>query len=250
MNHFADKAAEYQQFRPRYPDDLFQYLISLTSFQDCAWDVGTGNGQAAIALSASFNKIFATDLKQGQLNVAEKKQNIRYIACPAEKTPIKNQSVDLITVAQALHWFNLDKFYEEVHRVAKLNAILAVWCYTLPEITPEIDALIHDLYSNILGNEYWPKERHYIDEKYQTIPFPFKKINTPAFNIERSLNFFQLEGYLNTWSALQQYKSENQNKNPLDFIRNDLRKIWGCPEKIYHTKTPIYLLAANINEDL
>ncbi len=247
MDHFGDKAAAYQQFRPRYPNELFDYLVQLSQHHNCAWDVGTGNGQAAVALSPYFKNIIATDLKQGQLDLAEKKSNIRYVACPAEKTSIEDHSVDLITVAQALHWFNLDGFYQEVRRVAKTGCVIAAWCYTLISISPEIDTLIHHLYSDILGDTYWPKERHYIDDKYTTIPFPFKKFAVPAFTIQRTLNLDQLMGYLNTWSALQEYKTKNGNKNPLDFITENLKKAWGNPEKEYPTHTPVYLLAGYVS---
>lgn len=246
MNHFGDKATEYQQFRPHYPNALFQYLVNLTENQECAWDVGTGNGQAAVALSPYFKEIIATDLKQGQLDAAPQKENIRYIACPAEKTSLPDHSVDLITVAQALHWFDLDKFYQEVRRVIKPGGIFSAWCYTLAKISPDIDVLVNHLYSDVLGDAYWPKERHYIDDAYQTISFPFEHIQTPKFMIERSLSLSQWIGYLNTWSALQEYKDKNNGENPLDFIMNDLQKAWGDSEKTYVTKTPLYLLATKV----
>lgn len=244
MNHFANKAAEYHQFRPRYPKELFDYILQLTPNHQRAWDVGTGNGQAAVALSPYFKEIIATDLKQGQLDMAEKKTNIRYIACPAEKVPLEDKSVDLITIAQALHWFNFDDFYQEVRRVAKPGCLISAWCYTLISISPKIDQQINHLYSDILGDKYWPKERRYIDNAYTDIPFPFKQIKTPTFSIERSLNLYQLIGYLNTWSALQEYKAQNNNQNPLDFIMDDLKKLWGNSDKEYLTHTPLYLLAA------
>ena len=163
---------------------------------------------------------------------------------------IKDHSVDLITVAQAMHWFKLDDFYQEIQRVAKPNALFSAWCYTLIEISPEIDPLIHHLYDNILGDAYWPKERRYIDTAYETIPFPFERIKTLVFTIERKLNLFQLIGYLNTWSALQEYKAKNNQKNPIDFILEDLQKAWGNPEKEYFTSTPVGLLATRLNHSL
>lgn len=246
MNHFGDKAAQYQQFRPTYPESLFQYLVSLTEKQEYLWDVGTGNGQAAVALSPYFQKVMATDLKQGQLDAAPIRNNINYVACPAEKTLIPDCSVDLITIAQALHWFDFDAFYQEVRRVIKPNGVLAAWCYTLARISPEIDAIVEHLYTNILGNEYWPKERDYIDKNYETIPFPFLKIKTPDFFIERSLNFYQWIGYLNTWSAVQEYQDRNHGQNPLDLVMEDLQKAWGDSEKVYLTRTAIYLLVAKL----
>lgn len=247
MNHFGKYASGYSQFRPHYPEALFQYLASLTEKHQSAWDVGTGNGQAAVGLSSYFYEVIATDLKQEQLNEAEQKGNIRYVACSAEKAPIPDHSLDLITVAQALHWFNLDAFYQEVYRTLKSDGVLAAWCYGLFSISPQVDAVIQHLYADILGNTYWPKERQYIDENYQTIPFPFPKIKTPSYIIERPLNFEQCVGYLNTWSALKEYQCLNAGKNPLDLIMSDLQAAWGSPEKEYLSVMVVHLLATKID---
>lgn len=247
MNHFGEYASGYSQFRPHYPEALFQYLASLTEQHDCVWDVGTGNGQAAVGLSSYFNEVIATDLKQEQLNEAEQKANIRYIACPAEKSSIDDHSLDLITVAQALHWFDLDAFYQEARRTLKSGGVLTAWCYGLFRISPKLDALIQQLYETILGDAYWPKERRYIDQNYQTIPFPFPKIKTPSFIIERPLNFAQCVGYLNTWSALKEYQKRNNGNNPLDLIIDDLQAAWGEPEKEYLSVMIIHLLATKMD---
>lgn len=240
-DHFATKTENYLQFRPDYPAELFSYLANLTPQHDLVWDCGTGNGQAARALAKYFKKVIATDLNQTQLDVAEKKENIEYRCFPAEKTDIEIASVDLITVAQALHWFQFDAFYQEVKRVLKPNGMLAVWCYSLGKLTPALDLVIKKLYLEILGDEYWPKERRYIDEAYQTIPFPFQKMTTPEFYIEKPMNFMQLVGYLNTWSALKEYQNRNQ-KNPLDMVYEELKKAWGDPEQKHTFCCPIHLL--------
>lgn len=245
IKHFGEQSAEYLDFRPLYPDALYQYLSSITENHELAWDCGTGNGQAASKLANYFKKVIATDINQGQLDVAIKKNNISYYNCPAEQTIIENASVDLITIAQALHWFNLDAFYMEVRRVAKPNAIIAAWCYPLGKITNEIDILILKLDKDILGNHYWSPARKYVDKKYQTILFPFVKMNTPDFFIEKTLSFEQLIGYLNTWSAVKEYIKINQN-NPIDLIYSELKKAWGDLDKSHTMRWSIHLLVARL----
>jgi hypothetical protein len=246
VNHFGEKSSEYLQYRPDYPQALYQYLASLCGSHDLAWDCATGNGQAAIQLANYFDQVIASDMNQEQLKVAVTKDNIQYQHWPAEKTGLSQQSVDLITVAQALHWFNINEFYEEVQRVSKSSGIIAVWCYPLGSINNiEIDAIIKKLYDDILGPAYWPKERHYIDDDYKTIPFPFKKINTPEFKMEKRMNLEQLLGYLHTWSAVKQYQQMNHD-DPVTQILPDLQHAWGQPQAERIMQWPIRLLVGNI----
>lgn len=247
IDHFAKEPENYLKYRPEYPDLLFDYLSSLVASHDLAWDCGTGNGQAALALSTRFLKVIASDINQTQMNVAPKRNNIEYQNWHAEKTELLSQSVDLITVAQALHWFDLENFYQEVKRVAKSNGMIAAWCYSLGKITPEIDQFISKLYYDILGNTYWPKERIYIDEEYSTIPFPFSKLSTPSFSIKKEYNLTEVLGYLNTWSAVKEYQKRNQ-KNPIDFIQDDLAKTWGHPEHRRVFTWPLHLLVGEIHK--
>lgn len=243
IKHFNQQTENYLLYRPRYPEALYHYLLGLVAKPHCVWDCGTGNGQAAIALAQYFDQVIATDINQQQLDVATQHAKVSYCCCPAESTTIPDESVDLITVGQALHWFNFDLFYQEVRRVSKPKAVIAAWCYSLGKINNTIDKVINKLYLEILGDEYWPRERHYIDENYQTIPFPFAKILTPPFTIEKDLNFAQLLGYLTTWSAVKEYQ-ERKQINPLSLIVSELSEAWGNPEQRYIMHWPIHLLAA------
>jgi ubiquinone/menaquinone biosynthesis C-methylase UbiE len=241
--HFSEKSTNYLVFRPDYPSALFNYLSKLSENHDTAWDCGTGTGKAALALAQYFKRVIATDSNETQLTVAPKKQSIHYYHWPAERTEIAATSVDLITVAQALHWFNLEAFYQEVRRVLKPKGILAAWCYSLGRLTPEIDPYITKLYSDILA-DCWPQERKWIDEHYQTIPFPFQKVKTPEFMIEKPLNFSQLCGYLQTWSAVKEYSARHQD-NPVKFILNELKMHWGDPTIQRIMRWPIHLLVSS-----
>ena len=224
-DNFSTQAAEYAIYRPTYPQEMFDYLLSLTAGRTAAWDCATGNGQVARVLAQHFENVYATDISEKQISQALKLPNIVYNVEPAEKVSVADNCFDLITVAQAIHWFNFDAFYSEVKRTLKPNGVLAVIGYGLMHIDKKVDGPIHKLYEDILG-KYWDSERRYIEEGYKTIPFPFDEIVAPHFAIRTSWNFNQLIGYLNTWSALQHYKKANE-RNPLEYMLTELKEAWG-----------------------
>ncbi len=228
-DNFSSQANVYAQYRPGYPRELFEYILGFVKEKDLAWDCGTGNGQSALELSNYFKKVFATDISQKQLDNAVAKENILYALEPAEKTSLADRSVDLITVAQAIHWFRFDAFYAEVKRVAKPGAVIAVWTYSLLKISDEIDTIINEYHFSTLEN-YWDPERKYVDDGYASISFPFTEVRTPAFNIELNWSLNELEGYLNTWSALQKFITAN-SYSPVKDIIEKIRPYWGDGEK-------------------
>lgn len=223
---FSAYADQYAQFRPVYPPVLYDFLLERVKDRQCAWDVGTGNGQVATVLAKHFDRVIASDISQQQLDQAPRLENISYRCEPAEKTSIPDRSLSLITGAQAPHWFNFNQFYAEVNRVAAPGALIALWCYSLLEIHPELDAIIRKIYFEVLGHRYWDPARKLIDEGYQTIPFPFKELPAPDIYIKVSWSLPQLMGYLTTWSAVQHYISKN-NKNPLEEFFPLIEAAWG-----------------------
>jgi ubiquinone/menaquinone biosynthesis C-methylase UbiE len=204
-DNFSKQSGNYAKYRPTYPEELFEFILSHIKTRNVAWDCGTGNGQTAKILAENFEKVFATDISQQQLDHAYRVHNIFYSLQPAEQTDFLENLFDLITVSQALHWFRVEEFYKEVRRVAKPGAWIAVWTYSNLSISPEIDELINvQHYQKRLG-KYWDYERKYVDEHYQTLPFPFKEIETPSLKIKLQWNLEELKGYLETWSALQKF---------------------------------------------
>ncbi len=226
---FSKQAAEYSAFRPLYPQPLYDYLLRLVPSLGAAWDCGTGNGQVAAVLADHFGQVFATDISQQQLSRAVQKRNIIYSLQAAEQTDFAASQFDLITVAQAIHWFRFEDFYREVRRTLKPEGILAVLGYGLIKVDGPLDGVIRHFYSGKIG-KYWDDERRYIDENYRTIPFPFEEMETPTFTIEVEWSIDQLAGYLSTWSAVQHYVKLNET-NPVDEIRNDLTQAWGGETK-------------------
>lgn len=223
-DNFSKQAETYSQFRPTYPNDFISRITSFVEQKEIAWDCGTGNGQVATMLSNPFQNVVATDISQNQLSHAPKLPNIEYKLEPAESTSIENNSVDLITVAQAIHWFNFDSFFKEANRVLKKNGVIAIFGYPLFTTGTSIDKIISYLYHEVLDT-FWDPERKYIEEEYSAIPFPFSKIELPETYMKYDWTFDQMIGYLRSWSAVQHYISETK-KDPIENIRGELKQHW------------------------
>jgi SAM-dependent methyltransferase len=245
LNHFCAQSTGYLNYRPTYPKALFAYLANLANKHSTVLDCGAGNGQASNDLAKYFPFIVGMDRSQEQLIIAKRRKNLAYICADADNLPFANDQFGLITVAQALHWFNLPAFYKEIVRIATSQAYFAAWCYSLGSINAVVNKPIENLYFEILGDKYWPHERHYIDAKYETIPFPFVRLPTPKFKITKKINFYSLLGYLSSWSAVKEYQRA-QGKNPLGLILNDLCNAWGDLDKHLTIHWPIHLLVGKI----
>ncbi len=228
-DRFSAYAADYAKFRPQYPAELFNWLFAQVNERENAWDCGTGNGQVAGVLAQHFAKVYATDISAQQLAEAVQRPNIEYSVQAAEATNFPDRFFSLITVAQAIHWFSFDDFYGEVKRLLTKNGIIAVIGYGLIETAEPIRQLIHEFYRNVIG-PYWDAERKYIDEQYQTIPFPFEPIVSPSFSIQYHWTFPQLMGYISTWSAVKNYQRKT-GTNPLDILSAHIQKNWGKEAK-------------------
>ena len=221
---FSSQSKVYAAFRPTYPKELYQFIFRHVPDKKVAWDCATGNGQVAQYLSRHFNEVYATDISQQQLDHAVKAKNIFYSKSQAERTGFRDNQFDLITVAQALHWFDQKLFFEEAARVAKPNAIVAVWCYGLLCIEPVIDDLIMEFYKDKVG-PYWDEARKLVEDEYRSITFPFAEIKVPPFAIKGQWTLDQLSGYLSSWSSTQKYVNEIGHDPVSPFIK-ELEKHW------------------------
>lgn len=239
-DYFSTQSSDYRKFRPAYPDELYQFLVGVSPASDCAWDCATGNGQAAAGLSRYFDQVIATDASSKQLAHAMPANNIDYQLASAECTQIADHSIDLVTVAQALHWFDIEAFYREVRRVLKDQGVIAIWSYNLLHVSSAIDQVVNYLYADILG-DYWPAERRLIENNYRDIPFPFRTINAPAFSMQAQWGLDELAGYLQTWSAVQNYIAA-QHKNPVQQLRAELEVAWGSVTDKKTIHWPLHLM--------
>lgn len=221
---FSQQSVEYAKFRPSYPEELYRYLTTLTPKHKLVWDCGTGSGQAAVKLADYYDKVIATDPSEKQLQSAEQRDNIHYEIGRAEASSLPDHSADLVTVAQAFHWFDHPQFFKEVRRVLKPGGTLAIWTYNFCKIEPEIDAVVHHLYEPVLG-DYWEKQRVLVEEGYAKCEFPLREQKPPTFSMTARWKVEQLIGYLSTWSSLQTYIKKN-GSNPLDATSKDLCRLW------------------------
>jgi len=243
-DHFSGQAAEYTRYRPSYPAELFRWLAGLTTAHDTAWDCGCGNGQAAVALTPYYRQVIATDPSPQQIAQAQPHERIRYGVAPAETSGLDAHSVDLIVVAQALHWFDFERFYQEARRVARPGAILAAVSYGPVRVEGAPDRVVDRFYYDLIA-PHWPPERRYVDEGYATIPFPFPEIMAPTFAMAADWNLAHLTGYLSTWSAIKEYE-KRQGNNPLALIGDELAAAWGDPLQERRISWPLALRVGRI----
>jgi SAM-dependent methyltransferase len=235
-DHFSKQAAEYAMFRPSYPPELFDYLAAIAPSHQLAWDCGTGNGQAAVGLASLFDRVIATDASEKQIANAQPHAHVEYRVAPAENSGIQSGTIDLIMVAQALHWFDLNRFYAEARRALKPSGVLAASAYNLLHIEPAIDEVVNRYYYEVVG-PFWPPERQLV-EQFADLPFPFREIDPPKFEMTAHWNFDHLLGYLRTWSSTQRFIA-TKGTDPLDQITNDLRNAWGKPERTRSVSWPL-----------
>jgi SAM-dependent methyltransferase len=230
QDYYSGHAADYRAFRPAYPKELFAHLASIAPGRDLAWDCGTGSGQAAIGLAEHFARVFATDASAEQVKSAEPHPRVEYAVARAEECPLPDRRADLVTVAQALHWFDFDRFYEEVRRVCRPGGVLAVWTYELHSVNPAVDEILHRFQADFVG-PYWPPDRVWVDTHYRTIPFPFPELPAPRLNMTAEWNLPRMLGYMSTWSATKAFIKAN-DFDPVEQLTGEFAVAWGDPAQV------------------
>lgn len=243
-DHFSTVSAGYSAFRPRYPRALFEFLASIAPRRRLAWDCGAGTGQATVDLADFFDHVVGTDVSAEQVARAPKHPKITWLVSPAESTPLASGSVDLITVAQALHWFDHARFDVEVRRVAARGAAIAAWTYAAPRMDGAVGDVLRRLMFETLGS-YWPPERRYVNEEYRTIPFPFERIPSPAFALEEQWTLSQVAGYMRTWSSTTRYVAAHGD-DPVVPVERELGELWGDPTQPKRITWPLIVLAGRV----
>jgi SAM-dependent methyltransferase len=228
-DNFSKHSDIYVKYRPQYPDELYAYLASLTKEHTRVWDCGTGNGQAAVGLTQFYDQVIATDPSEQQIGNCIPHEKITYRVEKGEESSIESGTVDLVTLANAIHWLDFHVFNAQVKRVLKPDGIIAAWAYRLPAISPEVDAIVKKFHDETV-NDYWLPENRLVEEGYTTIPFPFEPIESPVFFSRKIMDLPDFIGFLNTWSALQRFISIH-HFNPTEQVEKDLAKVWGNPDE-------------------
>ncbi len=246
-DHFSRVASDYATYRPKYPIDLFDWLASMCRRRELAWDCACGSGQASLPLAARFDRVVATDASTVQLTTSERLGNIGYVAAMAEVTPLAVSSVDLVTVAQALHWFVGQEFYAEVCRVARSGAVFAAWTYGLPRVESRaIEQKVHQFIDGLLG-PYWPPEIRHVLEGYASIDLPFDEIEAPSFEMRAEWTLPRFLAFVHTWSAVGAFVREC-GEDPVERLATEIEDLWGAGEKPQPVRWRINLRVGRIDD--
>lgn len=227
-DHFSGHAADYSAYRPTYPRALFEFLAGCCARRRHAWDCATGNGQTALAVAHHFEHVTATDASAEQLRAAARHPRVEYRVAAAEASGLDAHDIDLVTVSQALHWFDIGRFFAEARRVLAPGGVLAVWSYDLCRVAPACDAIIREVYTAL--DDYWPPERRIVESRYAGIEMPVPEIATPGFEMIQSWSVDAMLGYLRTWSAFRRCLEET-GVDPVAKVEGRLRAAWGDGER-------------------
>jgi SAM-dependent methyltransferase len=241
-DHFSAVSTDYAQSRPTYPDALFAWLAASCPHRGLAWDVGAGSGQASTALASHFDRVLATDLSAGQIANARRHSRIEYRVAPAERSGLPDAGADLVSVAQALHWFDLDAFYAEVRRVLKPGGLVAAWTYGILSVEGDaVDRIVDHFYREVVG-PHWPAERRHVENRYVDLAFPFARVDAPAFAIVRYWSLDDLLGYVRSWSATGRMR-EATGVDPVPMLAAELATPWGDRDQRRAVTWPIAMHA-------
>ena len=223
-DHFSRQSEAYSRYRPAHPAELIEFVAAQAPGRRLAVDCATGNGQAAVALARHFDAVLAVDGSSSQLSRAQPHPRVHYATCIAERLPVRDGSIDLVAAAQAVHWFDFERFHAECRRVLVPGGVVAAWTYEKFRVNGDVDAVIDDFYTSVVG-PYWPPERRYVELGYRTLPFPWRELPAPVFQLETDWDLAQVMGYLATWSSVQRYK-ESVGQDPLEVLHPRLAALW------------------------
>ena len=230
-DHFSGHATAYQAYRPHYPAELFAWLAALAPGHDVALDCGTGSGQAAIGLAAHFLRVIATDASEAQLAHAVAHSRVEYRLAPAESPGVAAASVDIVTVAQAFHWFDAPQFFAAAHTALRPDGVLAFWAYAGASVAAPADEIVHDFRMRVVGPD-WPVGRGLVDDSYAGIVIPplFAELMAPARELHADWLLDQYIGYIGTWSAVQRHRTRT-GTDPVPALRDVLARDWPADER-------------------
>ena len=236
-NYFGPQAGRYLEFRPRYPAALFHYLAVVGGGTRAAWDCATGNGQAAVRLAERFTRVVATDPSEDMIAKAIPHPRVTY-AVAKYASGLPDHSANLVTVAQALHWFDIDPFIREARRVLVPGGVLAAWCYSKCSVDSTVDQLVEMFYTVTLG-PFWSAERRFVDDGYRSIPLPLDELAPPPFEMIEQWTLPEFAGYIRTWSAVNKFIAV-RGEEPVLAFEDALAQMWGDPREKRRVRFPIH----------
>jgi len=241
---FSGVAKAYSVSRPGYPPELFAWLASVAAGHRVAWDVATGNGQAAAGLAVHFESVIATDRSREQILHARPHERVAYRVARAEDSGLPAGSVDAVTVAAALHWFDLPRFYAEAARVARKDAVLAAWTYHVAHVEPPFDEVLGPFYEEVV-RPYFANGARLVDDGYAAIALPGRALETPPFVVSVRWTAAKLIEFVRTWSGANSYR-EATGEDPVAKLEPMLARVFRAPDSVHEIRWPLYLRASRL----
>jgi SAM-dependent methyltransferase len=228
-DHFSSVAKDYAAFRPQYPAALFDWLASVCLRQEVAWDCACGSGQASGSLASHFGRVVGTDASSTQVAAAKATETTRFVVAASEQAPLADNTVDLVAVAAALHWFVGQTFFAEVRRVVRPGGVFAAWSYGMPNVdSDDVDSVVSGFINGLLG-PYWPPEIRKVLDGYASITLPFEELQAPAFELQVEWPLDRFLGFARTWSAVGRYLEE-RGEDPVSKLAGELEELWGSSD--------------------
>jgi ubiquinone/menaquinone biosynthesis C-methylase UbiE len=234
---FSSIAKQYAESRPGYPPELYDFLASLVGRRDLAWDSATGNGQAALELARRFDRVIATDLSAEQIRYAVPHARVEYRVAPSERSGLEDHSADLIAVASAIHWFDLDGFFAEARRVLRPGGVLAAWSYHAGRIEPPFGEILERFYHEVVQPYFAPGSK-LVDEGYRGLTLPGAPIDTPRFWMSARWNLDQMLAFIGTWSGTREY-IRVKGESPVPIVAEPLARAWGERKSVRTLRWPL-----------
>lgn len=244
-DHFSSASAGYAAHRPTYPARLVDELARISPSRERALDCACGTGQLSVLLAERFEDVIATDASAAQISQAQPRERVTYRTALAERSGLADGSVDLVTVAQAAHWLDLEKFYGEVRRVARAGAVVALITYGVLHVDGPADRDVQRFYHETIA-PFWPPERRHVEDGYRSLPFPFPEVGIPPLAIEVAWTLDDLLGYINTWSAIRVAQAA-LGSNPADGLAAALGRVWGDPTVRRRVTWPLSVRAGHVH---
>ena len=236
-DHFSSHSSGYAAYRPTYPPELVTFLAGIAPRTERAIDCGCGNGQLSVLLASRFRQVVAVDASAAQIAAAQPHERVVYRVAPADRTGEADGSADLLTVAQAAHWFALDPFYEEVRRVLRPRGVVALITYGILDVDKDIKRLVDAFFFEVIG-PFWPPEREHVNTGYRQLTFPFEELEAPALSIDVSWTFPEFMGYIDTWSAVREAE-KSVGRTPMTAFAEALTQVWGSPDRRRTIRWPL-----------
>lgn len=243
-DHFSIRSADYALYRPTYPPALVDYLAGLAPQRHRALDCGCGAGQLSVMLAERFEQVVAIDASSQQISHAKPCNGVAYRVARGEATGLAAASVDLVTVAQAAHWFELDAFYEEVRRILKPGGAVALISYGVIVADGDVGQVLKHFYVDVIG-QFWPPERQHVETGYRSLPFPFTEEAAPEMAMTASWSLNELLGYVDTWSAVRNAEA-SLGREPYERFAAALGAAWGEPDRRREIRWPLNMRVGHV----